>query len=131
MKIEEYYNLKMRRAIPNFLCRLGFRQHVLNLQNFNEPPEENEFKFGFHPEKNQKRRGYIFYVDFRKVDEPKVISKLNHTALKDVVYRAIVPYGQSVHVEENPSTKQHLYSIKIIIKFDQDAWDFVNTWVLK
>lgn len=131
MKIEEYYNLKMRRAIPNFLCKLGFKQHVLNLQNFNELPEENEFKFGFHPERDQKRREYIFYVDFRKADEARVVKKLNHTALKDVVYRAVLPYGSAVRVEENLSTKQSLYSIKIIIKFDPDAWEFVNTWVLK
>jgi hypothetical protein len=129
MKIEEYYNLKMRRAIPNFLCKLGFKQHVSNLQDPSEPPGEGEFKFGFHPDRA--RREYIFYVNFRKVDEPSVISKLNHTAFKDAVYRAILPYGSAVRVEENLSIKQSLYSIKIIIKFDQDAWEFVNTWVLK
>jgi hypothetical protein len=131
MKIEEYYNLKMRRAIPNFLCRLGFRQHVFNLQNPSELPGENEFKFRFHPEQDQKRREYTFYVDFRKADESKVVSKLNRTAFEDVVYKAILPYGSAVHVEENLTTKKYLYSIKIIIKFNQDAWEFVNTYVLK
>lgn len=131
MKIEEYYNLKMRRAIPNFLSKLGFKQHVLNLQDSKELPGENEFKFGFHPERDQKRREYIFFVDFRKVDEPKVIDKLNHTVLKEVVYRAVLPYGNSVRVEEYSLSKPSLYSIMIIIKFDPDAWEFVNTWVLK
>lgn len=131
MKIEEYYNLKLRRTVPRYLMSLGFAQHVVNISDKSEDPGPNEFKFSFHPEPNYAKMAYNFYIDFPINASDKVDKLVDRQLLKTKVLKSISPYGKSVEIEENLARRPSLYSIRITIKFDLDSWEFINTWRLK
>lgn len=133
MKIEEYYNLRIRRAIPGYLSDLGFKQHILNIHNKGEFPASNEFKFSFHPTQIAKDRSYTFYVDFLATDAPRVTKLLDFQLWSEMLYRVTKPYSENVRIELNNdnSLKDLLLSYKIIIKFDVDGWQLINSWRLR